>query len=92
MSVTETITAGRRLAACLGLFGATLVWLVCPTPIERDDAKERAAAFLSTPARSSSLSLDGRRWTVQGDVECVVLDAQTGALIETARTCRTPQP
>ena len=92
MSVTEKTRAGRRFAACLGLLGATLVWLVCPTPMERDEAVERAEAHLAGPVQSTSLSLDGRRWTVCTVDTCAELDSQTGELLRLDRACPTPQP
>ncbi len=92
MSVTEKTRMGRRLAVCLGLLGATLVWLACPTPIERDDAVEHAAAHLRGSVRSTSLSLDGRRWTVCTDEGCAELDGQTGELIRLDPACSAPQP
>ncbi|MCR9159894.1 MAG: hypothetical protein ACE37F_06060 [Nannocystaceae bacterium] len=92
MSVTRQERAGRRLAACLGLLGATLVWLVCPQPLERDEAVEHATAHLCGPVRSTSLSLDGRQWTVCTDDTCALLDGHSGALIQLDRACPTRQP
>lgn len=82
MSVTNMKRTGRRCAVCLGLLGATLVWLVCPTPMERDDAVAHAQAFLDAQADVASLSPDGRTWTVSAGNEKATLDAQTGELIE----------
>jgi hypothetical protein len=77
--------AGHRHAVGVGLLGATLVWLVCPTPMDRVDAVAHASAHLQTDVDSTSLSLDGRRWTVIAGNRRVVLDAQTGELLELDR-------
>ncbi len=83
--------AGHRYAVCLGLLGATLVWLACPTPMDRDDATTRASVHLRADVDSTSLSLDGRRWTVTAGDRRVVLDAQTGELLELDRAWQDSQ-
>lgn len=92
MGVTKKTRSSDRVAVSLGLLGAALVWLVCPSPIDRDDAKERAAHHLPGPVQSASLSLDGRRWTVCAAASCAVLDGQTGDLLRLDPACPTPQP
>ena len=82
MSVTNLKRAGRLYAVCLGLFGATLVAVFCPTPMERDEAVAHASEFLDAEVESASLSLDGRRWTLKAGHERATLDAQTGELLE----------
>ena len=82
MSVTNMKRTGRRCAVCLGLLGATLVYFVCPTPMERDDAVAHAQPFLDAEADVASLSLDGRTWTVSAGDEKATIDAQTGELVE----------
>ena len=82
MSVTNMKRTGRRCAVCLGLLGATLVWLVCPTPMDRNDAVAHAQGFLDAEAEAASLSLDGRTWTVSAGDEKATIDAQTGELLE----------
>ena len=82
MSVTDLKRRGRRYAICLGLMGATFVAVVCPTPMERDEAVAHASEFLDAEVDSASLSLDGRTWTVNAGDEHATVDAQTGDLIE----------
>ncbi len=51
--------------------------------MDRDEAVRHAAEFLDDdPVESTSLSLDGRTWTVVTHDESATLDAQTGELIE----------
>ncbi len=82
MSVTNLKRIGRLYAVCLGLFGASLVAVLCPTPMERGEAVAHASEFLNAEVESASLSLDGRTWTLQAGQERATLDAQTGELIE----------
>lgn len=82
MSATIAKREGQLYAASLGLLGAALVALVCPTPMERDEAVQHASEYLDEDVESASLSLDGRTWTVSTGDESATLDAQTGELIE----------
>ncbi len=82
MSATITKREGQLYAAGLGLLGAALVALFCPTPMERDEAVQHASEFLDDEVESASLSLDGRRWTLSTGDESATVDAQTGELIE----------
>lgn len=82
MDVTKMKRSGRLYAICLGLLGATFVAVLCPTPMERDEAVAHASEFLDAEVESASLSLDGRTWTLQAGPERATVDAQTGELIE----------
>ncbi len=82
MSVTDLKRRSRRYAICLGLLGATFVAVLCPTPMERDEAVAHASEFLDTEVDSTSLSLDGRTWTVSAGDQRATVDAQTGELLE----------
>lgn len=73
---------GQVYAASLGVLGATLVAVLCPTPMDRDEAVAHAADFLDEEVDKASLSLDGRRWTVTAGDEVATVDAQTGELLE----------
>lgn len=73
---------GQVYAASLGVLGATLVAVVCPTPMDRDDAVAHAAAYLDQEVDAASLSVDGRTWTVTAGHERATVDAQTGELLE----------
>lgn len=74
--------SGRLYAVGLGLLGATFVAVLCPTPMERDEAVTYASEFLDDDVDSTSLSLDGRTWTVSAGDQHATVDAQTGELIE----------
>ncbi len=82
MSVTKMKRIGHLYAGCLGMLGATLVWLVCPVPMDREAAVAEAQPYLDDDADVASLSIDGRTWTVTAGDERAVLDAQTGELLE----------
>ena len=82
MDVTKMKRSGRWYAICLGLLGAAFVAVLCPTPMERDEAVAHASEFLDAEVDSASLGLDGRTWTVQAGAERAIVDAQTGELIE----------
>lgn len=82
MGVTRMKFWGDVHAVILGLLGAGIVALTCPTPIDRDTAIEEAAAYLDETPATASLSIRGDTWTVAAGDEEVTLDAQTGELIE----------
>ncbi|MEM6291568.1 MAG: hypothetical protein AAGA54_09895 [Myxococcota bacterium] len=82
MGATDTLRSLRRLAVVLGLLGAAVAAIVVPSPVDRDVAVARASEYLDAPVDVASLSVDGRRWTVEAGSERAVLDAETGELLE----------